>query len=107
MTGWIPGIADRRIEIRMEGAGLKIGLIGAGMIAGAHANAYRRMREAQVVAVTDLRPDRARKLGERLNASVYATVAELLADPEVEAVDICVPTPEHGQIVLAAAAARK
>ncbi|MDB4894550.1 MAG: dehydrogenase, partial [Firmicutes bacterium] len=61
----------------------------------------------QVVAVTDLRPDRARKLGESLNARVYATVAELLADPEVEAVDICVPTPEHGKVVLAAAAARK
>lgn len=86
---------------------VKIGLIGAGFIAGVHANAYAAVSEAQVVAVTSLQRADSQKIADRLGARVYDTVEELLADPEVEAVDICVPTYAHRDVVLQAAAAGK
>lgn len=86
---------------------MKIGLIGAGFIGHIHANAYAKLSEAKVVAVTDLDLGRAQEIADMLGARVVASAAELMADPEVEAVDICVPTPYHCELVLAAAAAHK
>jgi UDP-N-acetylglucosamine 3-dehydrogenase len=89
------------------GAVVKIGLIGAGFIARAHAAAYHGMNEAHVVAVTSLVRQEAEALAQGLGARVHDTAEQLLADPEVEAVDICAPTSAHHALVMAAARAGK
>lgn len=86
---------------------MRFGLIGAGFIAHAHASAYRQVPELELVAVTDLSQESARSLATDFGARVCASVDELLADPAIEAVDICTPTYEHRRLVEKAAAAGK
>src|SRR5271168_669612 len=41
------------------------------------------------------------------SAALYRTVEEALADPNVEAVDICLPTDQHASVAIAALRAGK
>lgn len=40
---------------------MKIGIIGSGGIAAAHAQAYKRMNDVEVIAVTDVIPGKAKE----------------------------------------------
>ncbi|MDQ3692753.1 MAG: Gfo/Idh/MocA family oxidoreductase [Chloroflexota bacterium] len=89
---------------------LKVGLIGAGGIAVQHgigwlANAPR----GEIVAVADVSPVRARSFASAYSggAAVYESIGEIIADPAVRAVDICLPHHLHTEAILAAAAAGK
>ncbi len=83
------------------------GIVGAGMISGLHADALRKSAKAELVAVCDVNVDNARKLVEKFapKAPVYASFDELLANPQVEVVDIVTPNHLHTDFVLKAAAA--
>jgi myo-inositol 2-dehydrogenase/D-chiro-inositol 1-dehydrogenase len=87
---------------------LKVGVIGTGMIGQDH---IRRMTEVlsgvQVTAVTDVDADAARRVGERIGATVHASGEELIADDAVDAVVVCSWGPTHEQYVLASIAAGK
>jgi myo-inositol 2-dehydrogenase/D-chiro-inositol 1-dehydrogenase len=88
---------------------LKIGVIGCGRAAErGHLPALGRLREVEVVALADT--DRAwlDRLGDRFGvAARYADHDELLADPGVEAVAICVPAAHHVEVALASLDAGK
>lgn len=80
---------------------LRIGIIGAGRIAAAHAEGYARLRQRAVLAgVTAGNPDHARAKAEQWGAErAYATTDELLGDGALDAVDICVPHHLHLEVV--------
>jgi predicted dehydrogenase len=84
-----------------------IAIVGAGFMGSAHASNYAALGDrVRVKAVCGRSPERAARVAE----TVGATVAELdamLADPEVEAVDVCVPTPAHRDVAERAFAAGK
>src|SRR3954471_8908754 len=90
---------------------LRVGIIGAGWMGVVHATAWRNnATRGEIVAVADVSLPRARDVAERFadgRAGVYATVAELLADPSVEAVDICLPHHLHAETIQQAAHAGK
>jgi myo-inositol 2-dehydrogenase/D-chiro-inositol 1-dehydrogenase len=87
---------------------LRAGVIGTGMIGRDH---IRRMSTVlsgvRVTAVTDVDADTARRAGAGVGATVHATGAELIADPEVDAVVVCSWGPTHEEYVLASIAAGK
>jgi predicted dehydrogenase len=86
------------------------GVIGCGGIARRRTipEGFAPSAEAQLVAVQDVDADRAREVGETFGVpAVYIEEAELLGDPEVEAVYIASPTDLHRAHVLAAASAGK
>ena len=89
----------------------KVGLVGCGSIAGyAHFPSYERMKDiAEVVAVADIVPERAKEAAEKYGIPHwYASVEELLAnEPEVEYIDICTWTAAHAPVAIAAAKAGK
>jgi predicted dehydrogenase len=87
-----------------------VGLIGCGSISRAHMSDYYTLdpEDARLVACAE--PDSATR--ERFVAAftppkMYASVAELLADPEVEVVDICTPPATHPELIRQAARAGK
>lgn len=100
---------------------VKVGVIGVGSMGTTHLDAYARVAEAQVVAVADLieerRTGRASAKGNIEGQAVgghdfssfaqYDEGHKLIADPNVELVDVCLPTPLHHEFVLAALAAGK
>jgi predicted dehydrogenase len=86
----------------------KVGIIGGGWPGLAHARGYLEAGGFSIVAVADLIPDRRAKLAEGSpKAQQYADAVELIADKEVEAVSICLPTALHLPIALAALKAKK
>jgi predicted dehydrogenase len=90
---------------------LKVGIIGAGGIANAHAVGWQRSApRGELVALADVSPERAQYLSDQYTkgrARIYQTMEALLADPEVAAVDICLPHHLHAEAIVAAARAGK
>ena len=88
---------------------LHIGIIGAGRIGRVHAETLAfRLPEAQTVAITDVNRDAAQALAARCNISRIAeSAAQIIADPQIEAVLICSPTPTHADLIVEAAKAGK
>lgn len=76
---------------------LGVGVLGAHAWAEkAHLPGYAAHPRARLVAICDLVPERARAMAEKFGIErVYTDHRELLADPEVEMVDICTPTDTH------------
>lgn len=86
---------------------LGAGLIGCGEIAEFHWQSLERIPGARIVTVHDRLADRARALAEKAGAHVSATVADLLAHPEVDVVYVLTRHDSHAQLVQEAALAGK
>jgi predicted dehydrogenase len=86
---------------------LRIGVVGLGRMGGMHARyVASQVPEAELVAVADADPDRARQVAGELGvAGVYESTAELAADPAVQAVLVATPSVRHPEDVAAAAVA--
>ena len=89
---------------------LRVGIIGAGNIAtSAHLPAYQQLTDiAEVVAIADIVPERAKDAAEKYGIPNYfASVEELLANVDVDYIDICTWTAAHAPVCIAAAKAGK
>jgi len=88
---------------------LKVGVVGAGFVSHIHMDAYERVAgnvKIEVVGIT------AKEGAEELAAKygvkkVYPDFQDMLNDPEVDAVDICVPNVLHADFCIRAANAGK
>lgn len=90
------------------GKKVKIGIIGAGTIGSVHADAYAEVADAEVVGICDILPDKLAAKAARHNIpKTYTNHKELLADPEIEAVSVCVPNYVHAPIAIDALNAGK
>jgi predicted dehydrogenase len=101
-------IADAvKLEVKPENR-RKIGICGAGgIVDGAHLPAYKKAG-LEVVAIFDTDYAKAQDVAKRHGIpTVYKTLAELLADPKVEIVDIAVPAAAQPEIFAQVAAAKK
>jgi predicted dehydrogenase len=97
---------------------LSVGVIGMGMMGSTHLDVYGKMagKGVRIAAVADIDPDRLHGRNQAAGnvpgqaaggvdlskAKRYAEGMQLIVDPEVEVVDICLPTPLHFQFTEAA-----
>ncbi|MCS7459804.1 Gfo/Idh/MocA family oxidoreductase [Paenibacillus doosanensis] len=81
-----------------------IGIVGAGeIVAQAHLPAYR-MAGFQVAGIYDMNQAKAEELANRYpGMKVFATLEAMLADPQIQIVDIAVPAKHQPDIALKAA----
>ncbi len=88
---------------------LNVGIIGAGLVVqGAHVRAFQRREDVRVVAVADPSEAYRNKVGAELQcANTVADYRSLLDNPDVEALDICLPHFLHERVVLDAFEAGK
>lgn len=88
---------------------VRIGLIGCGGIARNHVQGYLSIpEEVQVTAVSDVVAENARQMAETVGgARVFADFHALIAEGEIDAVDVCLPHVLHKDAVVAAALAGK
>lgn len=84
----------------------KVGLLGAGRIAGVHATAITSHPNSTLAAVSDYFPENAEKLAAQYG-SVARTTEDIIADPSIDAVLIATPTDTHSDLIEAATAAGK
>ena len=100
---------------------IRVGVIGLGMMGQTHLASFAARPDARVVAVADRNADKRRganrpegnipgQPGGGIDLSAvtqYADPGALIDDPEVELVDICLPTPAHLEYALRAIGAGK
>lgn len=87
---------------------LRVGIAGFGFIGPHHMDAIRRTGIAEVTAIATSSPESARKKAEQYGvAKGYGDWREMVADPEIDVIDVATPTQLHKPIALAAIAAGK
>jgi myo-inositol 2-dehydrogenase / D-chiro-inositol 1-dehydrogenase len=93
----------------MSGKTLRFGLFGAGRIGPVHAEtAAYRLPQAEIVSIFDPIRPAAEALAARYGIPHIASSAEeIFADPSIDAVLLCTPTPTHAGQIAAAAKAGK
>ena len=87
---------------------IRVGIIGCGRISDLHAQGYLANPDATIVAVCDTDISRAEeKAGEWRAENAYGDYRQLLANANVDAVDIVTPQRFHEEMAVAALAAGK
>ena len=82
---------------------INIGVIGCGKIAQVrHLPEYAAHPEARIAGVFDLCQERAETIAETYHTKVYTSYKDMLADPEIEAVSVCVANAAHCEITVEA-----
>jgi predicted dehydrogenase len=84
----------------------RVGIIGCGGMARAHANAYQELPETEIVAGADISADALQKFGETYNVTaLYTDYHEMLANESLDIVDVCTWPRLHPDPTIAAAEA--
>ncbi len=85
-----------------------IGIIGCGKIAQVrHIPEYLENPNAEIRGYFDLNLQRAQELAEKFGGKAFASVEELLADPSIDAVSVCVANFAHAEMTIKALEAGK
>lgn len=86
---------------------IQVGVIGMGTMGYSHAKIYHKMPFVKVAAVCDTNSEILRRAREEFNAETYTDYREMLKNPEIEAVSICMPDNLHVEAVLEAVKCKK
>ncbi len=78
---------------------LRVGIVGCGSIARAHALSYQNHAGADLVGVTDLIPARADDYAEHFATTAYGTTRELL-DQQPDLVSVATPPGSHTDVAV-------
>jgi len=81
---------------------VNVGVIGVGAMGHNHARVYSRLENANLIATSDVRKRTLSQVSKKYDAQSYSDYEELLKNPEIEAVSVCVPTTHHHSVVMAA-----
>ena len=76
---------------------IKVGLIGCGFMGSMHANCYKNIEGVELVALADIRREKAEELAKGTNAEIFGDGKDLLKKADVDVVDICLPTFLHAE----------
>ena len=91
--GWQP-VSDRKI---------KVGIAGFGLCQFGAAFFYQNHPNVEVVAATDLDPNRCAQLAQRVGAKkTYPSCEEMIKDKEIEAIYIATDAPSHARLAIMA-----
>lgn len=86
--GWVP-VSDRKI---------RVGLVGYGLCRFSAAFGFQNHPNVEVVAVSDLFPDRCAALAKRVGCNkTYPSLEELVKDDNIEAVFVATDAPGHAR----------
>ncbi|MFA6948352.1 MAG: Gfo/Idh/MocA family oxidoreductase [Eubacteriales bacterium] len=89
----------------MEQKKLRIGIIGTGGIAHAHAAAYKSFNDVEIVAAADIIPGKARAFLDEFgwnDAAAYDNHEELCRRDDIDAVSVCTYNTQHAVCAVAA-----
>ncbi len=118
---WCEQIASGPLGRKVMMMVVRVGIIGMGFMGRTHLAVYQRLPEAEVVAFADIDGSKRQgggdvdgnlgDTGQEVDVSsfrqVYDCGFQLIEDPEIDLVDICVPTCDHKDLFVAAVKAGK
>ncbi|HEV2365611.1 MAG TPA: Gfo/Idh/MocA family oxidoreductase [Caulobacteraceae bacterium] len=91
----------------MNSGPVRIGLLGAGAMGAVHADCWSRIEGVELAGVFSRDLGRARRLAETAGVRPVAQAAELISDPAIDAIDVCLPSAAHAGFVVPALEAGK
>jgi len=77
---------------------IKCAVVGVGYLGKFHADKYAILPNAELVAVCDSDPDRAKEIAEKYNTQSFSSYQEMLDKVEIDAVSIATPAFSHYEI---------
>ncbi|HLR62138.1 MAG TPA: Gfo/Idh/MocA family oxidoreductase [Lentibacillus sp.] len=77
---------------------VKVGCIGAGIIASFHLKNLNKDENAEITAVCDIVQENADRMGKEYGATAYTDAEEMLENEQLDALFLCVPPFAHGDI---------
>ncbi|MBQ6825447.1 MAG: Gfo/Idh/MocA family oxidoreductase [Clostridia bacterium] len=77
---------------------LKVAVIGCGSISCMHLDPAVALEEAELVAVCDIKPDRAERAAQKYNAKPYMDYMEMFEKEQLDVVHICLPHYLHTKV---------
>lgn len=86
---------------------LRIGIVGCGMIANFHAYAIRTVQDTVLAGACSRSDASAEKFCAGQNIRKFASYAQMLASPDIDAVSLCTPSGDHCAQILQALEAGK
>lgn len=87
---------------------IRIGIIGAGLIAGIHMEEYSHMPDVELVAVCDMFEEKAAEAARKYSIPhVYSDYRKLLERDDIDAVDVCLHNALHAPVTVDALRAGK
>ncbi len=86
---------------------VQVAVLGAGFMGSTHAKAYAAMPEVEVAVIYAPSASRGEPLASELGSRWSDDLESVLSDPNIEAVDICLPTPQHRVVAERALSAGK
>jgi predicted dehydrogenase len=86
---------------------MKVAILGAGFMGSTHGRAFAKVPGVEIAAIYAHSEKRAQPLAEELGTSWTGELGGILRDESIDAVDICLPTPEHRPVAEDALAAGK
>lgn len=100
---------------------IKVGVCGIGMMGNTHLDVYAKLEGVEVIAVADTNTERLsgkERAGGNIEGQAkggfdlqkvkhYGDAGELVRDPDIDLVDLCLPTPAHMDYGIAALEAGK
>jgi len=81
------------------------GILGAGLVAPFHADSLQETQGGRLVAFCDVDRERADSLAARYGVKAYYRLEDMLQDPEVQVVNVCLPNHLHHDAVVQCAEA--
>jgi predicted dehydrogenase len=87
---------------------IAVAILGGGFMGASHAANYKALGgRVRVKTVASRTSDRARAVADSVGADLVGDLEAAIGDPEIDVVDVCLPTPLHRQVTEAALAAGK
>lgn len=81
---------------------LKVGMVGMGGISRAHVGGWLQIPEAKIIAVCDIREENVNEAAEKTGGKAYLDFDEMLANEQIDILDICLPTYLHADFAVKA-----
>ena len=85
----------------------RFGIVGTGVIASFHIKALQQIEEVEITSICDINEEQAKKYGEEFNLPWTTNYDEMLKDPNIDIIDITVPSGLHADLGIKAAEAGK
>lgn len=79
---------------------IRVGILGSGRMGERHADAYSHLKDVEVVGFADTVDERSQLLAQKFRKKSFS-VAEMLEDKSIHAIDICTPNALHTENAIA------
>lgn len=86
---------------------LRVAIVGCGFMGRMHANVYSALEHAELAVAIDHKEDRAKTFAGEFGVEHSTNFDEILARPEIDVIDVCLPTYLHREFSVKAMEAGK